>query len=54
MPLFLDIYFTYSYRYNMEVDEEKIDTYDISVKVCLWFCRLVLVLKLGCIGAFLM
>jgi hypothetical protein len=39
MPLFLDIYFIYSYRYN------------ISVGVCLWFCRLDVVLKLGCIGA---
>jgi hypothetical protein len=29
MPLFLDIYskYRYSYKYNMEVDEEKIDTY---------------------------
>jgi hypothetical protein len=33
MPLFLDIYFIYSYRYNVEVDEEKIDTYNISVGV---------------------
>jgi hypothetical protein len=24
----------------MEVDEEKIDTYNILVGVCLWFCRL--------------
>ncbi len=39
MPLFLDIYFSYRYRYNMEIDE-KIDTYKISVRVCLWFCRL--------------
>jgi hypothetical protein len=39
MPLFL------------EVDEEKID---ISVGVCLWFCRLDVVLKLGRIGAVLM
>jgi hypothetical protein len=31
MPLFLDIYFIFRYRYNMEVDEEKIDTYNISV-----------------------
>jgi hypothetical protein len=37
--------------YNMEVDEEKIDTDNISVGVCLWFCRLNVVLKLGCIGA---
>jgi hypothetical protein len=40
MPLFLDIYFTYWYRYNMEVDEEKSDTYNILLWVCLWFCRL--------------
>ncbi len=40
MPLFLDIYFTYWYRYNMEVDEEKSDTYNILVWVGLWFCRL--------------
>jgi hypothetical protein len=52
MPLFLDIYFIYRYRYNM--DEEKIDTYNISVGVCVWFCRLDVVLKLGCIGAGLM
>ena len=26
-----NIYFIYRYRYNMEVDEEKIDTYNISV-----------------------
>ncbi len=32
----------------MEVDEEKIDTYNISVRVCLWFCRLDVALKLGC------
>jgi hypothetical protein len=51
MPLFLDIYFINRYRYNME---EKIDTYTISVGVCLWFCRLDVVLKLGCIGAGLM
>jgi hypothetical protein len=24
----------------MEVDEEKVDTYNISVGVCLWSCRL--------------
>jgi hypothetical protein len=54
MPLFLDIYFIYRYRYNMEVDEEKIDTYHISVGVCFWFFRLDVVLKLGCIGAGLM
>jgi hypothetical protein len=35
----------------MEVDEEKIETYNISVVVCLWFCRLDVVLKLGYIGA---
>ncbi len=39
MPLFFDIYFTCWYRYNMEVDE-KSDTYNILVWVCLWFCRL--------------
>jgi hypothetical protein len=38
----------------MEVDDEKIDTYIISVGVCLWFCRLDVALKLGCIGAGLM
>ncbi len=54
MPLFLDIYFIYRYRYNMEVDEEKMDTYNISVGVCLWFCRQDVVLKLGCNGAGLM
>jgi hypothetical protein len=27
MPLFLVIYFIYRYRSNMEVDEQKIDTY---------------------------
>jgi hypothetical protein len=54
MPLFLDIYFIYRYRYYMEVDEEKTDTYNISVGVCLWFCRPDVVLKLGCIGAVLM
>ncbi len=32
----------------MEVDEEKIDKYNISVGVCFWFCRLDVVLKLGC------
>jgi hypothetical protein len=32
----------------MEVDEEKIDTYNISVGVCLLFCWLDVVLKLGC------
>jgi hypothetical protein len=29
MPLFLDIYFKYRYRYNIKVDEEKIDIYTI-------------------------
>jgi hypothetical protein len=53
MPLFLDIYFIYRYRYNMEVDEEQIDIYNISVGVCLSFCRLDVVLKLGCVGAVL-
>jgi hypothetical protein len=48
MPLFLDIYFTYRFRYNIDVDEEKDDTYNILVGVCLWFCRLDVVLKLGC------
>jgi hypothetical protein len=38
MPLFLDIYFIY--RYNMEVDEEKIYTFNGSVGVCLRLCRL--------------
>jgi hypothetical protein len=37
----------------MEVDE-KIVTYNISVGVCLWFCWLDVVLKLGCVGAVLM
>jgi hypothetical protein len=32
----------------MEVYEEKIDTYNTSVGVCLWFCRLDVVSKLGC------
>jgi hypothetical protein len=54
MPHFLDIYFIQRYRYNMEFDEEKIDTYNISAGVCLWFCRVDVVLKLGCIGAGLM
>ncbi len=44
MPLFLDIYFIGEVRYNMEVDEKKIETYTISVGVCLWFCRLDVVL----------
>jgi hypothetical protein len=38
----------------MEVDEEKIYTYNISVEVCLWFCRLDVGLQLGCIGAVVM
>ncbi len=38
MPLFLAIY--YIYRYRMEVDEEKIYTYNNLVGVCLWFCQL--------------
>jgi hypothetical protein len=38
----------------MEDDEEKIETYNISVGVFLWFCRLDVVRKLGCIGAGLM
>jgi hypothetical protein len=46
-------YLFHRYRYNMEVDEENIDTYNISVGVCLWFCWLDVVLKLGCIGAVL-
>ncbi len=49
---YLDIYFIY--RYIMEVDEEKIYTYNISVGVCLWFCWLDVGLQLGCIGAVLM
>jgi hypothetical protein len=41
MPLFLDIYFIYTVcRYSMEVDKEKIYTDNISVRACLWFCRL--------------
>ncbi len=44
MPLFLDIYF--KYRYSMEVDE-KIYTYNISVKVCLWFFLLDVGLQIG-------
>ncbi len=51
MPLFFDIYFIY--RYSMEVDEEHLQ-YNISVGVCLWFCRLDVSLQLGCIGAVLM
>ncbi len=35
----------------MEGDEEKIYTYNISVGVCLWFCRLDVGLQLGCIRA---
>jgi hypothetical protein len=27
----LDIYFIYRFRYNIEVDEEKVDTYNILV-----------------------
>jgi hypothetical protein len=44
------------YRYSMEVDDEKIYTYRISVGVCLWFCQLDVDvgLHLGCIGAVLM
>jgi hypothetical protein len=30
-------YLFHRYKYNMEVDEEKIDIYNISVGVCLWF-----------------
>ncbi len=55
MPLFLDIYFIY--RYTMEVDEEKIYTYNISVGICLWFYWLDVLgvgMQLGCIGAVLM
>jgi hypothetical protein len=37
----------------MEVDEEKIDTYNISVGVC-FFCRLDVGLQVGCNGAVLM
>ena len=50
----MDIYFINRYRYNVEVDEEKIDTYNIPVGVCVWFCRLDVVFKLGCIGFVLM
>jgi hypothetical protein len=35
----------------MEIDEEKNYTYNISVEVCLWFCRLDVGMQLGCIGA---
>ncbi len=35
MPLFWDVYFIYRYRYNMEVDDGKIETYNISVVVLL-------------------
>jgi hypothetical protein len=52
MPLLLDI--SYIYRYSMEVDKEKIYTYNISVGLCLWFCRLDVGLKIGCIRAVLM
>jgi hypothetical protein len=38
----------------MEVDEEKISTYNILVGGCLWFCRPDVGLQLGCIGAALM
>ena len=38
MLLFLDVYCIY--MYSMEVDEEKIYTDNISVGVCLKFCRL--------------
>jgi hypothetical protein len=37
----------------MEVDEKKIYKCNISVGVCLWFCRLDVGLQLGCIGAVL-
>ncbi len=47
-------YLIHRYRYNTEIDEEKVDTYNISVGVCLWFCRLDVFLKLGCSGAVLM
>ncbi len=50
MPLFLDIYFIYRIRYNIEVDEEMIYTYNISVGVL----RLDVGLQLGCIGTVLM
>jgi hypothetical protein len=58
MPLFLDICFIYRHRYNMEVDEEKFDTYGTVVRLgfaCGFVtCGLEVVLKLGCIGAGLM
>jgi hypothetical protein len=38
----------------MVADEEEICTYNISVRVCLWFCRLDVGLQVGCIGAVLM
>jgi hypothetical protein len=49
MPLFLHTYFkgVGTVLHNMEVEKVKIETYDISVGVCLWFCRLDVVLKLG-------
>ncbi len=54
MSLFLDIYFIYRYRYNMEVVRRRlIHTYNIWTGVCLWFCWLDVVLKLGCNGAVL-
>jgi hypothetical protein len=52
MPLFLNIYFMY--RYSIEVDEEKIYTHNISVVICLWFCRPDVGLQFGCIGAIMM
>jgi hypothetical protein len=38
----------------MEVEEEMIYPYNISVAVCLWFCWLDVVLKLGFTGAVFM
>jgi hypothetical protein len=39
----------------MEVNEENIYTYNISIGVSLWFCRLLDVgMQFGCIGAVLM
>jgi hypothetical protein len=51
MPLFFDIYFIH--RYHMKVDEEKIDTYNILVGVCLCFvgyrCGLAAWMQWSCI-----
>jgi hypothetical protein len=53
MPLFL--YIDFIYRYSVEVDKEQIYiTCNISLGVCLWFCRLDVGLQLGYIGVVLM